>query len=191
MQAARPADLRHFRRQPARRRIAAAGSGAGRSRQAARRAGRRPPTRCARDDVNVTLDVRGRRAARLQGAGPRLAARPGGQQSDRQCALVLAAGRHRARHLPAAARARSRSWSMTTARASARTRSRRSSSASTPTGRTRASARIPGSACRSPSRSSKRMAARIRVENRTARRRPATSEPRVLGARFVVRLPAM
>ena len=62
-EAARPADLRHFRRQPPRRRIAAAGSGAGRSRQAARRAGRASPTRCAADDVKVTLDLRGRRPA--------------------------------------------------------------------------------------------------------------------------------
>ena len=43
-----------------------------------------------------------------------------------------------------------------------------SSSASTPTGRTRASARIPGSASRSPARSSRRISGRIWAENRLA-----------------------
>ena len=43
--AARSADLRYFRRQPARRRIAAPGGGAGRLRQAPHHAGRRWPTR--------------------------------------------------------------------------------------------------------------------------------------------------
>ena len=47
-------------------------------------------------------EIRRRTAGRVQGAGPRFAARPGGQQSRRQCALVLAAGRQRAHHLPQA-----------------------------------------------------------------------------------------
>ena len=53
---------------------------------------------------------------------------------------------------------KSKSSSMTTARGSARMRWSASSSASTPIGRIRALARIPGWACRSPSRSSKPMA---------------------------------
>ena len=66
----------------------------------------------------------------------------------------------------------------------------RSSSASTPTGRIRASARTPGSACRSPSRSSRRMAAGSGPRTASAPRR-ADGEPPVLGARFMVRLPAV
>ena len=46
--------------------------------------------------------LRRRQPGGFQGARPRLAARPGGQQSDRQCALVLAARRQSAHHLPAA-----------------------------------------------------------------------------------------
>ena len=103
--------------------------------------------------------VRRRRTRPLQGAGSRFPARPGDHQSDRQCALILAAGRRRARHLPAAATRRSRSSSMMTGRACGLRRWRRSSSASTPTGRSKASARTPASACRFRSRSSKRMAA--------------------------------
>ena len=45
---------------------------------------------------------RGRQCAGLHRARPRLAPRPGDQQSDRQCPLVLAAGRHGADHLPPA-----------------------------------------------------------------------------------------
>ena len=118
------------------------------------------PTRCrATTACKVTAQFRGRQRAGLRRARPRLAARPGDQQPDRQCPLVLAAGRHGAGHLPPAEergrdhRRRRRSGHR------ARTRWRRSSSASTPTGRSRASARIPDSACRSPSRSSKRMPA--------------------------------
>ena len=57
-QTARPADLRHFRRQPARRRIAAAGGEPGRSRQSARRAGGRA-NEVRNDDVTVTLAFEG------------------------------------------------------------------------------------------------------------------------------------
>ena len=94
--------------------------------------------------------------------------------------------------LAAGSRTRSRSWSTTTAPASRPTPWKRSSSASTPTGPTRASARTRASACRSPSRSSKPMAAASVAENRTsvAAAGQADQEPRVLGARFVVRLPA-
>ena len=87
-------------------------------------------------------------------------------------------------------RTMSRFWSMTTARACGPTRSKRFSSASIPTARIRASARIPASAFRSPSRSSKRMAARSGSKIAPARRRGRRSRA-VLGARFVVRLPAM
>ena len=45
--------------------------------------------------------LRRRRAGGVPDSRPRLAARPGGEQPHRQCALVLAAGRQRARHLPA------------------------------------------------------------------------------------------
>ena len=45
------------------------------------------------DNVTVTLAFEGGPPDSLQGARPRFAARPGGQQSHRQCALVLAAGR--------------------------------------------------------------------------------------------------
>ena len=59
VQAARPADLRYFRRQPPRRRIAAPRSRAGRLAQAARSAGRRSATKCKHDGVTVTLSFEG------------------------------------------------------------------------------------------------------------------------------------
>ncbi len=46
--------------------------------------------------------LRRRQRAGLRRARPRFAARPGDQQSHRQCPLVLAARRHRAAHLPPA-----------------------------------------------------------------------------------------
>ena len=95
-----------------------------------------------------------------------------------------------ARLAAARRRRRSRSSSTTTGRASRRTRSSASSSASTPTGPTRASARIPGSACRSRARSSRRTGATIRAENRLGPPGP-DGEPRRLGARFIVRLPPL
>ena len=55
---------------------------------------------------------------------------------------------------------------------------------------TRASDRIPASACRSPSRSSKPMAAASGSRTAPASPPSPANEPRVLGARFVVRLPA-
>ena len=107
-----------------------------------------------------------RRYARLRGAGPRFPAWPGRRQSDRECPLVLAAGTASCASPAGGCATRSISSSMTTGRAFGPTCCRRSSSAFTPTGRIRALARIPVSACRSPSRSSKRMAASIWVENR-------------------------
>ena len=68
------------------------------------------------------------------------------------------AGQEGAHHLPPRPRRRSRSWSTTTAPASARMRWSASSSASTPTVRIRALARTRALGCRSPSRSSRRMA---------------------------------
>ena len=59
VQAARPADLRYLRRQPARRRIAAAGGEPGRSAQAARRAGHGGQRSARDDDVTVTLAFEG------------------------------------------------------------------------------------------------------------------------------------
>ena len=110
-------------------------------------------------DVAVEARFEGRGADRhLLGARPRFAARPGGLQPAVQRAILLQCRRQGARHLPPRARRKSRSWSTTTARASARMRWSASSSASTPTGRIRALARTPASGCRSPSRSSKRMA---------------------------------
>ena len=189
-QAARSADLRHFRCQPARCRIAAPGSDAGRSSPSSSRRWSAVANEVKRDDgVRVTL--------RFEGGGPRAFPVPGhdsrlGQvdrQSDRECALVLAAGgtvRVTCRRL----RSKSKSWSTTTARAIATRRAReRFSSAFTPTGRIRASARIPDSACRSPNRSSTRMAAPS--GSRTGRpRRGRRRSRRSLGARFIVRLPA-
>ena len=52
------------------------------------------------DGVKVTLNFEGGNAQAFVVPGHDFAARPGDQQPDRQCALVLAAGRHRARHLP-------------------------------------------------------------------------------------------
>ena len=60
----------------------------------------------------------------------------------------------------------------------AATRSRRSSSASTPTGRIRASARTPASACRSPSRSSRPMAAPSGPRTAPVRRTPTATPQR-------------
>ena len=54
------------------------------------------------DDVTVTLAFEGGAPDDFKVPGHDFAARPGGQQSDRQCALVLAARRQRARHLPQA-----------------------------------------------------------------------------------------
>ncbi len=56
-------------------------------RRAGHRRQRGAPGRRERD-----ARLRRRQPGGFQGARPRLAARPGGQQSDRQCALVLAAG---------------------------------------------------------------------------------------------------
>jgi len=94
-------------------------------------------------------------------------------------------------HLPPASSRRSRSWSTTMGRACAPTRRTRFSSASTPTGRTRASARIPGLASRSPSRIVEAHDGRLWVENRLNRRRRTAGPPRCWGARFIVRLPAI
>ena len=89
---------------------------------------------------------------------------------------------------PAAAPAkRSRSSSKTTAPASGPTPWRRYSSVSTPTGRSRVSARIPGSASPSPSRSSKPMAGGS-PRATAPRRRMQTGEVAVLGACFTVHL---
>ena len=55
------------------------------------------------DGVKVTLSFEGGGARAFQGAGSRFAPRPDRRQSDRKCAVVLAARRHGARHLPAAA----------------------------------------------------------------------------------------
>ena len=96
--------------------------------------------------------------------------------------LLLVAGRHGAHHLPPAEDPTSRSSSTTTGPASARTPSRRFSSASIPTGRIRASGRIPASASRSPSRSSKRMAAACGRRTATACRR-MTAPTRSFSAR--------
>ena len=76
-------------------------AGAGRFRQAAQHAGRGRQRGEARRRRHGHAALRRRRRPRISGAGPRFAARPGGRQSDRERALVLAAERHRARHLPA------------------------------------------------------------------------------------------
>ena len=125
----------------------------------------------------------------LLGARPRFAARTGDLQPARQCAVVLQCRRQGAHRLPPRADPKSRSWSMTTAPAFARTRWSGSSSAFTPTGRIRALARIPDSACRSRNRSSKPMAAASGPRIAPVRVN-ADGEPTVAGARFVVRLPA-
>ena len=135
------------------------------------------------DGVKVTL--------RFEGGGARAFQVPGhdsrlGQIIDNlieNARSFSPPGGTRARHLPAAAQARSKFWSMTTGRACGPTRWKRSSSGFIPTGRIRVLARIPASACRSPSRSSKRMAARSAVENRTGppgRRRRADGARRPL-----------
>ena len=64
-----------------------------------------------------------------------------------------------------------------------------SSSASTPTGRKAASAPTPALACRSRSRSSRRTSGRIWAENRYGKAGRDGEKP-VLGARFIVRIPA-
>ena len=134
-------------------------------------------------------DLRGRRPARLRGARTRFPSRPGGRQSDRQRALVRAGRQHRARHLPAAARRGRDRRRRRRAGHPRRTPSTRFSSASTPTGRTRASARTPGSGCRSPSRSSRRIAAGCGRRTALGVAGADGEAPKVLGARFVVRLP--
>ena len=52
------------------------------------------------DGVKVTLNFEGGNAQAFVVPGHDFAARPGDQQPDRQCAFVLAAGRHGAGHLP-------------------------------------------------------------------------------------------
>jgi two-component system sensor histidine kinase ChvG len=140
------------------------------------------------DGVKVALTFEGG-GRRLHGARARFPARAGHRQPDRQCALVLAAGAHGARHLPAI---EDRSGNRCRRRRTGvpAKRSRRFSSASTPTGRIRTSARIPASVSRSPSTSSRPMAAASGWRTAPAcRSRGRTA--RVLGARFIVRLPAM
>ena len=82
---------------------AAPGGGSHRSREIARRAGQ-GRERSSRRRCQCDADVRGQPAFRVQDSGARLQDRPGRQQPGRQCALVLARGRHRAHHLPPAAR---------------------------------------------------------------------------------------
>ena len=69
-QTARSADFRHFRRQPARRRTATAGDGAGRSCQASQHAGRRRQRGEARRRRARHAAFRRRWRARIPGAGP-------------------------------------------------------------------------------------------------------------------------
>ena len=142
------------------------------------------------NDVGVTLSFEGGPPSSFKVPGHDSRLGQVVEQSHRQCALVFARGRHRARHLPQAegrggdpGRRRRPRHPPRRAGEDLRALLHRPSAS-------RASARTPGSACRSPSRSSKRMAARIRAENRTAPG-AAGEEPRVLGARFIVRLPAM
>ena len=143
------------------------------------------------DGVLVSLTFEGDEQASFVVPGHDSAARTGDRQPDRQCPLVLAARRHGAHHLPAPEERgrdhRRRRW---TGRGS-RKRARRSSSASTPTGRIRTSARIPDWASRSPSRSSRRMTAASGWRIVKPQRAAADEAPAVLGARFIVRLPAM
>ena len=170
-QAARPADHRHLRRQPPRRRIAAAGGEPGRSAPSLLDALVKAANEVRNDEVTVTLAFEGGGAEgfKVPGHDSRL-----GQVIsnliDNARSFSPAGGRVQ-RDLPAAARTRSRSPSTTTAPASGRTRWRRFSSASIPTGRTRASGRIPASACRSPSRSSRPMAAASGRRTALCRRR--------------------
>ena len=98
---ARSPHLGHFRCQPSRCRAATPGNGAGRSRQAAQHAGDCRQRGQARRRRARDLAIRWRRDARFPGAGTRFAPRPGRRQPDRERALVLAARRRGARHLPA------------------------------------------------------------------------------------------
>ena len=139
------------------------------------------------NNVDGAGALRRRELRHLRSARPRLAPRPGDLEPAVECLLVLAGRRRRARHLPPCAHARSRSSSTTKAPASAPTRWRRSSSASTPTGRIRALARIRASACRSPSRSSKRMAERSGPRTGIG---DAGRRRRAAGARRALRGPA-
>ena len=74
---------------------------AGRPEETAQHRGQRRQRGAARRRRPREPDLRGRRAGALRGARPRFAARTGDRQPDRQCPLVLAAGRHGAHHLPA------------------------------------------------------------------------------------------
>ena len=132
---ARPADQRHLRRLAARRRTGAPGRArrstsascsttvvAHRARHRRRPTGRRSSSTSADDEPSAYVVAR-----------PRQPPRPGLQQPDRQCPLLLPQGRHRARRGAADERRPSRSSSRTTGPASAPTSSSASSSASTPT----------------------------------------------------------
>ena len=74
---------------------------AGRFRQAFGHAGRGRQRGEARRRRHRHAPFRRRQRPRIFGAGARFAARPDRRQPDRERALVLAAERHRARHLPA------------------------------------------------------------------------------------------
>ena len=142
------------------------------------------------DDVTVTLDLRRRRAGAVQGARPRLAARPGGQQPDRQCALVLAGRRH-ACASPAGGCKDEVEIIVDDDGPGIRPDAIEKIFERFYTDRPHAGLRPEFRSRPVDLQADRRgaMAARIWAENRTA---PAGAgeEPRVLGARFMVRLPA-
>ena len=126
------------------------------------------------NDIGVELRFEGRGRRHLLGAGPRFAAWPSGLQSAVECPVVLRNRQQGADRMPPRALRTSKSSSTTMGPAFATTRSPGSSSASTPTGRIRALARIPGWAFRSPSKSSRPMAARSGLRTASGRRTPAS-----------------
>ena len=142
------------------------------------------------DGVSVTLH--------FEGGGPQAFMVPGhdsrlGQVVDNlidNARSFSPPGGTRARHLPAAARTRSRSSSTTTGPGVPPEAMEKIFERFYTDRRIRASARIPASASRSPSRSSRRMAAASGRRTGSVRRR-RTASRQVLGARFIVRLPAM
>ena len=141
------------------------------------------------DGVLVSADISKAPGQRLRGARPRSAARTGDRQPDRQCPLVLAARRHGADHVPSV-KNEVEIVVDDTARASDPEAGEDLRALLHPARIRPFRPEFRDWASRSPSRSSRHMTAAFWVEASRSSAPPGET-PVVLGARFIVRLPAI